>query len=76
MLINHISTDPYTANKQKKMLLLGWNKFKEVMSPKEKRDYQVRLYTIKHLKDKFCPIKDRVYFLNEILEADIKETLL
>ena len=46
------------------------------MSNQDKREYKIRLFTIKHLEQKFCDLKDKKYFNLIILENNIQEALL
>jgi hypothetical protein len=75
MLVNHISTDPHFMSRQKKTLMFAWNKFKNEMTRGEKREYQIRLFTIKHLEQGFCELLDSKYFGSTILDKSIEDAL-
>jgi hypothetical protein len=75
MLVNHISTDKICMARQKKTLMKAWNKFKNVMSDDEKRDYQLRLFTIKHIEDGICKVTDSKYFQSDIVKSYAEKVL-
>lgn len=75
MLVNHINTDPYTMNEQKKVLMQAWTKFKKFMDAATKREYKKRLWTIKHLEDNSCPIEHGKYFIDDTILSGIEQAL-
>ena len=76
MIVNNITTNRIFRQRQKKTLMKAWDRFKDVMTSDEKREYQSRLFTIKHIEAGFCSLKDKVYFGQRILIKNVKKMLL